>query len=158
MQPKVNFLAWEATWGKALTLDQIKKRRWALANRCYFCQVDEESIDHLLLHCEKTRALWEMFFTLFGVSWVFPSSIRETLLGWNGPFVGKKRKTIWRANPLCIFWTVWKVRNIISFEDDMLSIPRLKAFFVYLLWLETKMFIQDGPSTLFDFIDWVGSH
>ena len=64
MQPKVNFLAWEATWGKALTLDQIKKRRWALANRCYFCQVDEESIDHLLLHCEKTRALWEMFFTL----------------------------------------------------------------------------------------------
>ena len=54
-QPKVSFCAWEASQGKVLTLDQIKKRRRALANRCYFCQVEEESIDHLLLHCEKTR-------------------------------------------------------------------------------------------------------
>ena len=86
-----------------------------------------------------------------------PSSVRETLLSWNESFMGKKRKKVWRTDPLCIFWTVWKARNIIAFGDDVLSIQRLKGSFVYLLWLETKLFINDGLSTLIDFIDWVGS-
>ena len=142
VHPKVTFFAWEASW--------------ALANRCYFCQADEESIDHLL-HCENIRALWEMLFTFVGVSWVFPSSVRETLLGWNGFFVGKKRKTVWREGPPCIFWIVWKTRNNIAFEDDMLSIQRLKTSFLNSLWLETKLFIRDCPSTFLEFFDWVGS-
>ena len=131
VQPKVSFFTWEASWGKVLTLDQVKKRGQALANRCYFCQAEEESIDHhLLLHCEKTRVLWEMPFTLFGVSWVFPSSVRETLLGWNGFLMGKSCKIVWRASPLCIFWKIWKTRNKITFEDEVLSIQRLKTSFI----------------------------
>ena len=35
----------------------------------------------------------------------------------------------------------------------MLSIQRLRSSFVYFFWLETKLFIKDGPSTLVDFID-----
>ena len=67
VQLKVSFFAWESTWGKVLTLDQVQKRGWALTNRCYLCQAHEESIDHLFLHCEKTREVWKLFFTLFGV-------------------------------------------------------------------------------------------
>ena len=55
------------------------------------------------------------------------------------------------------FWTVWKARNKIAFEDDVLSIQSLKSSFVYFLWSETKLFIKDGLLTLVDFIDWVGS-
>ena len=33
VQPKISFFAWEVTWGKALTLDMLQKRGWALANR-----------------------------------------------------------------------------------------------------------------------------
>ena len=153
MQPKVSFFAWEVSWGKVLTLDQIQKRGWTLANRCYFCQAHEESIDHLLFYCEKTRDVWKLLFTLFGESWVFLSSVKETLLGWNRSFLGKMRRIVWKADPLCLFWSVWKVRNRIVFEDGVMSIQMLKASFVYLLWLETKLFIKDGPSTLIDFID-----
>ena len=39
----------------------------------------------------------------------------------------------------------------------VLSMQTLKAFFVYLLWSESKLFIKDGPSTLIDFIDWIDS-
>ena len=55
VQPKLSFFAWEALWGRVLTLARLQKRGWVLANRCFLCQMFEESIDHLLLHCEKTR-------------------------------------------------------------------------------------------------------
>ena len=67
VQPKVSFFAWEASWGKVLTLDQVKKRGWDLANRCSFCQVEEESIDHLLLHCEKTSIVGDAFHPFWSV-------------------------------------------------------------------------------------------
>ena len=122
VQPKISFFAWEATWGKALTLDMVQKRGQALANRYFMCLEKEETINHLLLHCSRTRVLWDLLFTLFGVSWVLPSSVRETLLSWNGFFLGKKHKKAWRAAPLHIFWTVWKARNRLAFKDDILSI------------------------------------
>ena len=56
VQPKICFFAWEATWGKALTLDLVQKRGWALVNRYFKCLENEETIDHLL-HYSKTRVL-----------------------------------------------------------------------------------------------------
>ena len=97
-----------------------------------------------------------LLLSLFEVSWVFPFSVKETLLGWRGSFVGKKRKEVWQVGPLCLFWVIWKAKNRIAFEDSMLSIQKLKASFVYLLWLEAKLWIKDGPLTLLDFVDWVG--
>ena len=139
------------------TLNLIQKRGWALANRCFLCHEKEETIDRLLLHCTKTRVIWDLLFTLFRVSWVLPSSVRETLLSWHGSFVGKKRKKVWRAAPLYIFWTVWKVRNRLAFNDDVLSIQRFKYFFVFSLWSKAKLFITDRPLTLVSFIDWLAS-
>ena len=56
--------------------------------------MDEESIDHLLIQCVKTRVLWELLFVFFEVSWVLPLLARETLLGWHSLFVGKKLKKV----------------------------------------------------------------
>ena len=41
---KVGFFAWEASWGKVLTVDQLERRGWSLANKCFLCCVEEESI------------------------------------------------------------------------------------------------------------------
>ena len=68
VQPKLCFFASEATWGKFLTLDQLYKIGFVLANRCFLCQECEETVNHLLLHCAKTRELWELLFALFGIS------------------------------------------------------------------------------------------
>ena len=74
-------------------------------------------------------------------------------MGWNASFVGKEQKRVWNAGPLCIFWPVWKIRNGIAFRNDVLSLQRVKYFFFHLLWLETKLSIVDGPSTLIQSID-----
>ena len=105
--PKIAFFAWEASWGKVLTLNQLQRREHLLVNRCFLCLSKVGTIDHLLLHCAKTRVLWNHFFSLFGVSWILSCSIKETLLGWHGSFVGKARKKASQVPPLCIFWTIW---------------------------------------------------
>ena len=60
-----------------------------------------------------------------GCSWVMPATVKEMLSGWKGTLVGKKRKGVWRASPLCLFWTVWKARKKVAFEEEELSIQRL---------------------------------
>ena len=84
------------------------------------------------------RVLWELLFVLFRVSWVLPSLVKETLLGWHWSFVAKEHRKAWKVGPLCLFWIVWKARNRIVFEGEKLSIQRLKSSFVSCLWLEAK--------------------
>ena len=130
------------------------ERCWTLANRCFFCLAEEESTNHILIHCTKTRVLWELSFALFGVTWVLPCSVRETLLGRYGSFVGKKRKKAWKLAPL---WAVWKERNRIAFDDEEFSVHRLKNSFVCSFWSWTKLYIDVGPIPLINFFDWLGS-
>ena len=51
-------------------------------------------------------------------------------------------RLVWKARPLCIFWMVWKARNDVVFGNEVLSIQKLKIFFVNLLWSETKLSIE----------------
>ena len=84
------------------------------------------------------------------------SPLQDTLLSWKGFRVLRKMKKVWQASPLCLFWTMWKVRNMVAFKDEVLSLQRLKCSFVFLLWSETELSIVGGPSTLIGFIDRVG--
>ncbi|WJZ92487.1 hypothetical protein VitviT2T_011477 [Vitis vinifera] len=154
--PKVAFFAWEASWGKILTLDQLQRRGYSLANRCFLCLAEAETVDHLLLHCVMTRTLWNLLFSLFGVEWVLSGTVKETLLGWHGAFVGKIRKKAWQMAPLCIFWSVWKERNSLAFGNEVLSIQRLKHSFVCNLWSWVRMFIVLSLRSLVSFIEWLG--
>ena len=120
--PKVAFFAWEASWRKVLTLDQLQRRRHFLTNRCFLCLSKVETIDHLLLHCAKTRVLWNLLFSRFGVSWILSCSVKKTLLRWHGSFVGKAHKKAWQATLLCIFWTIWKEMNLLAFGNEEISV------------------------------------
>ena len=96
-------------------------------------------------------------FALFGVAWVISFSVRDTLLGWRGFYLGKKRRKVWKAAPLCIFWAVWKERNMITFDNEELSMHRLKNSFVCNLWSWTKLVVNEGPLSLLSFFDWLGT-
>ena len=70
-----------ATWRKVLTLDQIERRGFYLTNRCFLCLSEVETVDHILLHCAKLWVLWDLLFSLIGVSWVPSCLVKESLLG-----------------------------------------------------------------------------
>ncbi|RVW26396.1 Transposon TX1 uncharacterized 149 kDa protein [Vitis vinifera] len=77
---RTSFFRWEAAWNRLPTIDRLKRFGWNIPNRCFLCKNEEESIDHLLLFCEKARMLWYLTFSLFGVQWVMHSSVKRNLL------------------------------------------------------------------------------
>ena len=68
-------------------------------------------------------------------------------------FVGKKQVKVWRAAPLCLFWTVWKERNRVAFENEDFFIQRSKYSFVCNLWSWSKLCIAEGPNSLINFFE-----
>jgi hypothetical protein len=81
----VNFFVWTAALTKILTLDNLRKGQVIVVDWYCMCKKSGES-DHVLLHCEVARELWNAIFSLFGVEWVIPRRVieLECLVGWNG--------------------------------------------------------------------------
>lgn len=50
--------------------------------------------------------LCDLLIALFGVHWVMPAMVRESLLGWKGSILEKEKRRIWK-------WTV------VHFLDDL---------------------------------------
>ena len=97
------FFAWEAVWGKISTIDMLMRRGWSMANRCNLCKENEETANHILIHCGKTRDLWNLLFSSFGVVWVLSESVRNLLLEWKMKGLGKKKSVVWKMAPICLF-------------------------------------------------------
>ena len=114
-------------------------------------------VDHVLLYCAKTRALWNLLFLLFGVARILSCSVKKTLLGWHGAFVGKTRKKAWKMTSLYIFWTVLKEKNMLALGNEEFSLQKLKNSFVCYLWSWVRVPILLNLSSLVNFFDWLGS-
>ena len=77
---------------------------------------------------KKSYKLWSLVFRSFGISWVLPRSVADTLLGWwNWP--GKHLSSIWNLAPLCLMWCLWREWNRRTFEDMDSSDAQLLASF-----------------------------
>ena len=59
----------------------------------------EETIDHLLMHCCKTKGFMGVSLLSFWSGLGPPLAIKEILLGSNGSFVGKEQLKVWKLVP-----------------------------------------------------------
>ncbi|RVW91857.1 hypothetical protein CK203_030279 [Vitis vinifera] len=93
--------------GKSVIVDVEDRVRW------------RESKDSMFLVKVLYKALEMESTTCFPMKIIWNSSVqlKETLLGWKGAFVGKKHRAVWNAGPLCLFWSVWKTRSKIAFDN-----------------------------------------
>ena len=139
-----------------LTLDQLKRRGIPLANKCFLCEDDEETIDHLLIHCSRAKMLWDPFLAIIDSNWVIPLTVRQFLLAWQSANVGKKRKRVWMIASLCLFWTLWKERNRAAFENEAPFAHRMKSTFLFTLWSWAKLYSVDNLDSLVEFLTWLG--
>jgi hypothetical protein len=114
--PRVAFFMWTATRSMILTLDNLRRRGMVVGNRCWLCELDGESVNHIFLHCGDVKDLWNAFFSRFGLYWVMLSTVKYLFASWwTG---GRSRSAVVRKMvPLCIMWCIWRERNDRCFED-----------------------------------------
>ncbi|KAG5615342.1 hypothetical protein H5410_015166 [Solanum commersonii] len=94
--------------------------------------------DHLFLHCKATLSLWNKFLALLGVKWVMPSTTKELLNSWKGIGNRGRNEHWWRTIPACIWWTLWKERNLRSFEGQKTNLQKIRMNCISLLFFWCK--------------------
>jgi hypothetical protein len=147
--PRVAFFVWTAAGGKILIVDNLR-RGMVVVNRCWLCELDEESVDHLLLHCGAARDLWNAFFARFGLCWVMPCSVKEVFDSWWSS--GHSRSAVvWKIVSLCIMWCIWSERNTRCFEDSSRSSEELLHFFLFTLFTWTAGWLAPRVISFSDF-------
>ena len=113
-----------------------------MVNRCILCKEYEESVDHILIHCDKTRELWTVVLSSFGVVWVFPNSVRNLLLEWKIKGLEKKRSVVWKMASICLFWCIWGERNRRVFQEEEKLDTSLKNLFLRSLLEWSQQFMD----------------
>ena len=87
---------WEASHGKVLTIDNLRKRDICVLDWCYLCRCDAESVDHILLHCLVAKGLWSHMFSMLNLPWIMPSRVAEVLMCWKRKFDDPTASVVWK--------------------------------------------------------------
>jgi hypothetical protein len=78
---------------------------------CCMCKRDGESIDHLMLHCIVAQELWDLVFSMFGITWVMPRRVMEIMACWHEKVSKRGNGVLWDMIPHCLMWGIWRERN-----------------------------------------------
>jgi hypothetical protein len=134
--PRVVFFAWTAARSKIPTIDNLRRKGMIVVNRCWLCESDGESVDHLFLHCGVSNALWNAIFSRFGLCWIMPRSVKEEFACW---WTGGRTRSavIWKMIHLCLMWCIWRKHNARCFKDSVRSFEEILHYFLFTLYTWT---------------------
>jgi len=148
---KVACFTWLVAHQAVLTQDNLMKRGRQLCSRCFFCEAETETVNHLFLHCKVTEKLWQWFINLRGIRWAMPRHTVEALACWNRDGNQSGHKERWKIVPACIWWTIWKERNQRCFENKSISFQSMKmnCLATFYFWCIQSVPKDIGDITLF---------
>ena len=122
---RVEVFCWLVVAGKVSTVDVLRRKGLTLENindRCSLCGREDETINHLFLHCDFAAFIWKHFLKVCGISWCLPSSLVDIVEGWRlGPFSGCGL-LMWKCIPFAILWSIWKERNDRIFKGSQTAV------------------------------------
>lgn len=136
--PKIGFFSWVAVQYKILTLDNLQRRGFILVNRCVLCYDNEDSIDHLLIHCIYSREVFNSVLSQCQVAWVVPKLATNLMLQWENPFASPWMRRLWDFGLQHVWWGLWKEQNNRVFQNVGNLAPRLA--------IKTLNFIRENVS------------
>lgn len=115
------------------------------------CHHSGETVDHLLIHCEKAYLLCFVFRS-FTILWVLPKRVLDLFFGQRN-WLGKLSFDIWNLTLLCLMWCITRERNNCTFEDVESSGNQLFAMFIGTLFDWSQVWRLTSSDLLQMFID-----
>ena len=91
----------------------LKNRGWEGSTKCPFCS-NEESRDHIFIHCPLARYAWSVVECAFDVKTYFRSV--EDIISWVFRFPNKIRNVI-LVGIAAVMWSLWKTCNKACFDE-----------------------------------------
>ncbi|KAM0870913.1 hypothetical protein ACQ4PT_039753 [Festuca glaucescens] len=126
---KYRFFSWLAVQDRCWTSDRLQRRGLPNQGFCPLCERVDECIDHLLLQCPFSRAIWFKVLRGQGLQRLMPSSTDEIREWWplasSSLCLGAQRA----FNSLCllVLRSLWLERNARVFEGNACSAAYLTA-------------------------------
>ncbi|XP_072090431.1 uncharacterized protein [Arachis hypogaea] len=113
----------ETKLNKASTSQNLREHKSAITPRCSICQEEDETIEHVLLLCPWTRAVWfgsslQIVPTAYNVRY-FEKWMMNTIEKIKNE-TGKEHDKI-LCNLGCVCWCIWKTRNQHIFQQTKVN-------------------------------------
>jgi len=135
---KVVAFSWRALLNRIPTRSNLIRRNaipTSVNSHCVFCNMVEESTNHLFLHCLETWKIWLQIQKWLEVCLITPSNLFSHWECWNGLVSYHKEhqrgmRLIW----LSTVWAIWKARNNIIFNNSVFSLDDMVEEIQVLSW------------------------
>jgi hypothetical protein len=107
--PRVHFFLWLVINNRALTRDNLAKRRKVEDDSCLFCS-EKETINHLFFDCAIAKQCWNMISELIGCR------VGEDMINIGKFWLSNKNHCVLNMITSATIWSIWKLRNDLCFQ------------------------------------------
>ncbi|XP_011621330.1 uncharacterized protein LOC105420238 [Amborella trichopoda] len=89
------------------------------------CKENEETGNHLFIHCKIASFIWYSFFDLLGVQIPIPFSVKDLVSQLSFGHLQSGGILVWKIARGVMLWELWKERNRRTFEEVYISADSL---------------------------------
>jgi len=116
---KHKFFAWLLVQSKILTADKLLARQWPCNPLCPLCNQEQETAEHLVLHCNFAKLVWEKMEVWTQQLVRPPENGLEIVDWWQKELAQLPKQTRKTKAAMMIYcaWNLWKERNRRVFEQ-----------------------------------------
>lgn len=107
--PKVELIVWMPIQN-CISAKSVLVRRGILDNShniCPLCNIEEESLDHLLLLCNVARKVWDEIFVWWQMTWNCQTTFKGLFLSWDSIRFKNLERICWQATFYAVVWSIW---------------------------------------------------
>ncbi|KAK0585155.1 hypothetical protein LWI29_024028 [Acer saccharum] len=116
---KVEVFTWQLLSGRIMVRNVMNRFGFSpnMAFKCPLCKCEEETIDHLFLHCNRATEIWFRCMSWWGVSWCANKSLSENHLVFSN-----SNKGIVQAVDIIKFRVAWWFKHHREGSSDSITV------------------------------------
>ena len=122
MTLSAQFFTWRAMLNRIATKQKLFIRGVQLGDTlCTLCGRKEETTSDILISCNISNVVWNMWYKWFGVSFVNQNDMINNFDHFSCMCCNKEGNRLWKYVWASIIWCIWKHRNSLVFNQDRIN-------------------------------------